>query len=146
MPDRYCPFCGELVTSNSITCPKCYKKIPADQPARKEDERKGSEKRREYSGKVALALNLIPGLFGILGIGQIYRDNRDAKGYIILVVGLILFTIAMLLILNMFPGPVMNILTKFSAIPVMILYALVYIGAVADIVVGKVLGKFGLRT
>ena len=36
MPERRCPYCNELVPSNSLTCPKCYKKIPVEpEPAPK---------------------------------------------------------------------------------------------------------------
>ena len=85
MADRRCPFCGELVPSNSITCPKCFRKIPVEpEPVRKERrENPKNEQGRRYSKKLALALTLIPGLFGILGLGLIYRNPRQKRGYLV---------------------------------------------------------------
>lgn len=137
MPDRRCPYCNELVPSTSITCPKCYKRIPTEpqtaQEERQEDAGHGDAGRR-FNRKVGLLLNLVPGIFGILGLGQIYRDPRGKTGYIFLLLGLLLFGSAMLILLSFFP-----ILSALVAFPLLILYVLLYIGAAADILLGFVL-------
>lgn len=126
MADRRCPYCGELVPSNSITCPKCFKKIPSEpEPVREErQERKPkNENGRRYSRKVALLLSLIPGLFGFLGLGLIYRNPRQKRGYVALVLGLLFFWAAVLL--------TMPLVLVFVAVPCWIIYALMYLGCAA---------------
>ena len=90
---RYCPKCGEAVPSNCLTCPKCYAKMPAE-PVKKE--RRQEEQKVGSNGKndrVRRILSIIPGFFGILGLGHIYMDYRQSKGYIFLLVGLFFFVI-----------------------------------------------------
>ena len=145
MSDRYCPFCGELVPSTSVTCPKCYRKIPAEPDAPKEERRRERQRdtpvderpKRSYNKKVALALAVIPGFFGVLGLGQIYKDYRSTGGYFILLLGLLLFTGSMLLLTSHMHGVFMNILTTIGAFPLMLLYAFVVIGSVIDILLNS---------
>lgn len=121
MADRRCPYCGELVPSTSITCPKCYKKIPAEpEPVRRESDRPKNESGRRYNRTVAILLSLIPGLFGLLGLGLIYRNPRQKRGYIALVLGLLFFVAAM--------GFTIGVFTVFLAVPCWILYVLGYLG------------------
>ena len=145
MSDRYCPFCGELVPSTSVTCPKCYRKIPAEPDVPKEERRRERQRdtpvderpQRSYNKKVALALAVIPGFFGVLGLGQIYKDYRSTGGYFILLLGLLLFTGSMLLLTSHMHGVLMNILTTIGAFPLMLLYAFVFIGSVIDILLNS---------
>lgn len=121
MADRRCPYCGELVPSTSITCPKCYKKIPAEpEPVRRESDRPKNESGRRYNRTVAILLSLIPGLFGLLGLGLIYRNPRQKRGYIALVLGLLFFVAAM--------GFTIGVFTVFLAVPCWIVYVLGYLG------------------
>ena len=121
MADRLCPYCGELVPSTSITCPKCYKKIPAEpEPVRRESDRPKNESGRRYNRTVAILLSLIPGLFGLLGLGLIYRNPRQKRGYIALVLGLLFFVAAM--------GFTIGVFTVFLAVPCWIVYVLGYLG------------------
>lgn len=121
MADRRCPYCGELVPSTSITCPKCYKKIPAEpEPVRRESDRPKNESGRRYNRTVAILLSLIPGLFGLLGLGLIYRNPRQKRGYVALVLGLLFFVAAM--------GFTIGVLTVFLAVPCWIVYVLGYLG------------------
>ena len=121
MADRRCPYCGELVPSTSITCPKCYKKIPAEpEPVRRESDRPKNESGRRYNRTVAILLSLIPGLFGFLGLGLIYRNPRQKRGYVALVLGLLFFVAAM--------GFTIGVLTVFLAVPCWIVYVLGYLG------------------
>ena len=163
MADRYCPYCGELVPSNSVTCPKCYRKIPDEPGAPKQSRRAQREKRRsedrrtaprpernrtgsrrEYSRQLALALNVIPGFFGLLGLGQIYRDYKSMKGWFILLLGLVLFTTGMMLMLHVTPSFAVNFFSSLSAFPIMLLYALLYIFAALDTLVTSVF-RIGFR-
>ena len=145
MSDSFCPFCGELVPSTSVTCPKCYRKIPAEPDAPKEERRRerqrdtpvGERPKRSYNKKVALALAVIPGFFGVLGLGQIYKDYRSTGGYFILLLGLLLFTGSMLLLTSHMHGVLMSILTTIGAFPLMLLYAFVFIGSVIDILLNS---------
>ena len=124
MADRRCPYCGELVPSTSITCPKCYRKIPSEpEPVRKETDGRKNEGRRRYSPRIAMLLSLIPGLFGLLGLGLIYRNPRQKRGYVALLLGLYFFIAAV-----MFTFPLFTI---FLAVPCWILYVLGYLGCLA---------------
>ena len=121
MADRRCPYCGELVPSTSITCPKCYKKIPAEpEPVRRESDRPKNESGRRYNRTVAILLSLIPGLFGLLGLGLIYRNPRQKRGYVALMLGLLFFVAAM--------GFTIGVFTVFLAVPCWIVYVLGYLG------------------
>jgi len=142
MADRYCPFCGELVTSGSITCPKCYRKIPAE-PAPKESKKErtsssDSRQPRDRNDTIALVLCVIPGLFGILGLGQIYRDYHSAKGYLMLLFGLAFFIPAVILAFSLFPSLMGTVVTTIMAIPLFIIYGILYLGAIVDIMLGNV--------
>lgn len=123
MADRRCPYCGELVPSNSVTCPKCFKKIPVE-PQRVEREQRSSDpaRKRDRSRTIALLLTLIPGLIGLLGLGLIFKYPRKKRGYVALVLGLLVFVAAVLLTVPFF--------TIFLAVPLWIVYALMYIGCV----------------
>lgn len=134
MADRRCPYCGELVPSNSVTCPKCYKKIPSEpEPVRKES--KGTKKDgRRYSRKVALALTLVPGLFGLLGLGLIYKNPRQKRGYIALALGLLFFVAAVFFTLAVF--------TIFLAVPCWIIYVLGYLGCLALVAMDGLVFRF----
>lgn len=123
MADRRCPNCGELVPSNSLTCPKCYKRLPKEpEPVRKEERRESGGK-REYSRRIAVLLCLIPGLFGLLGLGLVYRNPRQKRGYIALVIGFLVFVAAVFLTMGGF--------TIFLAVPCWIIYVLMYLGCLA---------------
>ena len=93
---RRCPYCGEMVPSFSLTCPKCYHQIPRE-------EERGESRDSGYrildddrapavhtvNHKVVLILGLIPSLFGLWGLGQIYQRDYG-KGLMFLVMGLAL--------------------------------------------------------
>ena len=146
MSDRFCPFCGELVPSTSVTCPKCYRKIPAE-PIPEKQERKrrertdtpvGERPKRGYNKNIALVLAVVPGFFGFLGLGQIYRDYRRTGGYFLLLIGLLVFAAAMLLLSNNGHGFTIGVLSTIGAFPLMLLYAFMYIGALVDVLLNSV--------
>ncbi len=131
MADRYCPYCGELVPSTSLTCPKCYKKIPVMDPEpRSTGGSGGSSSKGKSSGSsggksetIAVLLALIPGLFGILGLGMLYKNHSSRSGIIFLVLGLLTFIVAVLILSSSIP--ILNIL---FAIPFGIIYGLLFLG------------------
>ncbi len=132
MADRRCPNCGERVPSTNITCPKCYKKIPVEPQTVADEDNKSGNRRNSHNAnqKIALLLSLIPGLFGILGLGLIYRNPRKKRGYMALVVGLLVFVAAMLLTLGL--------VTVFLATPLWIIYVLMYLGCLAMVVMDNI--------
>lgn len=136
MVDRRCPYCGELVPSNSLTCPKCYKKIPVEpEPVREDRDGPKNERGRSYNRKLALALTLVPGLFGILGLGLIYRNPRQKRGYLALLFGALIFVLAVFLTIGVF--------TIFAAVPCWIVYALMYLGCAALVLMDNVFIRMG---
>lgn len=131
MSDRRCPYCGEMVPSNSITCPKCFKRIPQEpEPVRDGRSKPKNERGRNYNRTVALLLSLIPGLVGFLGLGLIYRNPRQKRGYVALVLGLLFFWGAVLLTV-----PLVSI---FLAVPCWIIYVLMYLGCAAMVLMETV--------
>ena len=128
MADRRCPYCGELVPSNSITCPKCFKKIPVEPETVRREERSSGRGRtgiegRRYNRTIALALAIIPGLIGLLGLGLIYKNPRSRLGYLALVFGLLFFIAAVLF--------TVSFILIFVAVPCWIIYALIFIFSLA---------------
>ena len=163
MNDRYCPFCGELVQSSAVTCPKCYKKIPpepemagsrphrssgqktsdrTEKTPRRRKERAESRPRgsgRVYNRRTAVFLNLIPGFFGLVGLGQIYRDYKGFLGYFMLLAGLALFGSSTMLLMHWTPSFLANLFSSLSAFPLMLVYALLYLFGLLDIVLGRLI-------
>ena len=138
MAERRCPNCGELVPSNSITCPKCYKKIPVEEttPRSRDDESDRKDRPRfKANRKVAILLNAILGLFGITGLGQLYCGQK--RGALVLLVGLMFFCAAMALLV------VIPMVSWILSVPFFILYAIVYLVSLADIVLGSAVIHFG---
>ncbi len=98
---RYCPQCGAAVPDNALTCPKCYTAIPRSGNVNggSSGNRAGySEQRAEprigpntKSHMVTLLLSTIPVIAGFLGLGAIYQEPRNAKGYVFLILGLFVF-------------------------------------------------------
>ncbi len=86
---RYCPKCGEAVPSNCLTCPKCYAKLPPEPVKKQQNESRKEPKQK--SRDTRLLLTIIPAIFGILGLGQIYRNYKSKRGYIFLLLGLLFF-------------------------------------------------------
>ena len=127
MADRYCPYCGELVPSTSLTCPKCYKKIPVVDPTpRSSGESGGSSPKGSGSGDkngiIALLLALVPGLFGVLGLGILYKNHSSRGALALLVIGIVTFIVACLILSSSIP-----ILNVIFSIPFWLFYALLYI-------------------
>jgi len=125
---RYCPKCGEAVPTNSLTCPKCYAKIPPE-PVKSEPSgsQTGKKAQRDDNRLIRLILSIIPGFFGFLGIGQIYRDYRQKRGYLFLLLGLVLFW--SVIGLSSLPWPILNVILAF---PPALLYLITFVISVLD--------------
>lgn len=130
---RYCPKCGEPVPSNSLTCPKCYAKIPPE-PVVSREETETKRTRKKFDTQILLSL--IPGFFGILGLGQIYRNHSDVKGYLFLIIGAILFFTGNILLLSLVPDLLVGILKTIVGVSLLILYAILFFISLVDSVMG----------
>lgn len=144
MADRRCPNCGERVPSNCITCPKCYYRLPSPADTTRGSGSSGGEKKKSRWGssdssgdgsgkkqpkkKTALILAIIPGFFGILGLGQFYM-RQWKKGAIFLIGGLLTYYLA--LILGFF------IFTWMISIPFYIIFISLFASSVYQILLGE---------
>ncbi len=92
---RRCPKCGAVVPDNSLTCPQCYTEVPRDlvetEPLHDRYEFRERIERRKKNMKVSMALAVIPAFFGLLGLGLLYQDVRDSRGWEFLAAGLVLY-------------------------------------------------------
>ena len=151
---RYCPNCRAVVPENSINCPQCFTDVPpegwvsdAEQiryTPSKEEYRENIEKRHK-SHIVVLLFAVIPVFFGILGLGQIYRDRRDTMGWMFLAGGIILdVIIAALIAATFMSGLLAAVLTAVPLILAILLYVITAIASVVDALTGSLI-RFGLR-
>ena len=154
---RYCPRCGAVVPQNSLTRPQCYTEVPRSVPdepepgySRRAFDRSGDEfreqiGRRKKSATLALILSVIPAFFGLLGLGLIYEDRRDPRGYRYLGAGLVLYILVAALILTVHASGILGLI--LFIIPTALLL-LIYLGcalaAAAETWMGN-LRIFGLR-
>lgn len=139
MSQRKCPYCGELVTSNAVTCPCCYKRIEGLNIDEGRDDTFEKERKHIDRKKIALLLAFIPGLFGFLGIGKIYQDKRNRSGWMFLIAGLLLFMFANMIIFGTF-----GLMTIF-AIPFIILYIILFLYALISTIIDGFLIPLGLK-
>jgi hypothetical protein len=140
------------VDNNSLTCPKCFKEIPRDVPTasepRSEDTRSNPNNAgRKINRSVTLVLAVIPALFGLLGLGQIYSNPNNLKGFKLLGLGLIIFIPFAFLFLTLINSD-NGILSAFLIFLVDLVLFLVYVGVAAysflDAVFGSFLRVFGV--
>jgi len=96
---RYCPNCRAIVPKNSLNCPQCLTDVPREGWVEDDEQKSYKPSKSEYreniekrhkSVIVVMLLAVVPALFGLLGIGHIYRDRRDITGWGILVAGFVL--------------------------------------------------------
>lgn len=118
-----CPNCGTAVPSNSVNCPKCF----ADIPRFKEEPKyaPADTGANRPGGKMALILSTIPALFGLLGLGTIYQNPKDHRGYIFLLLGLLVFACNVLLFKTMIGSGFFTALLVFIGFAIA---ALAYLG------------------
>ena len=102
MDSSECPRCGQTVSNQSNFCSRCGllltssrdKGPPNREPAHQYDaandlENPRPEWIREKDPNITLILALIPGLFGLMGIGHLYI-GKIARGILFLLIGLII--------------------------------------------------------
>ena len=131
-----CPKCGEYAPSNCLICPKCYANIPRDNLMEKE--RRFKKPKPGKSMRVALILSTFPALFGLLGLGKIYLDSKDRRGYWFLLGGLILYMpiVALFLVAH---GS--GLLSALFLTLVMIILLLVYFSATVAVFIETMIGS-----
>ena len=127
---RYCPKCGEPVPSNSLTCPKCYTKIPPE-PAKTEKKSGGTDAKGK-SNTIRMILSIVPGFFGILGLGQIYRNYKQKRGYVFLLLGLFFAIGAITLLLFPIPEFFVSVFKTIAGIGMGFIYAILFLLSVLD--------------
>lgn len=107
MSDRKCPFCGERVPTFSLNCPRCYRAIPME---KREETQSFTYKiidddmapsLRRVNRRVVLLLALIPAVFGLWGLGQLYQKDYR-KGFTFLAAGVSMMTL--MVCVNTFVG------------------------------------------
>lgn len=143
MSNRTCPNCGELVPSLSVTCPKCYKPVPRDEPRNKKSSspiERGSPKKNMF---LATMLAAVPGIFGLQGLGLIYLDHTESKGWYFLVIGALLF-MTLYMCVNWWDsvGSFTKIFLVFALIIVSITYLSSYLAQLIETRFGSVLNFF----
>ncbi len=117
---RICPYCGERVPSNSITCPKCYRKMHGPAGSERTD---GASEGSRRSRTVAVLLDAIPGLFGLLGLGQLYLGHR--RSILLTLVGLVVFVASVAFTVLLITIPL--------AVPMWFAYIVMYMGSLAHL-------------
>ncbi len=153
---RHCPECGAVVPKGSLTCPRCYTEVPRDDLEadaaygggyyeRPRDEYRNQLRKRRKSHTLAMILAVVPAFFGLLGLGQIYEDYRDGKGWKFLIGGLALFAVLVAIISLVSVSGILGAI--MLAVPVLLfggLYICLAIVSVVDAYLGSI-EVFGLR-
>ena len=128
---RRCPNCGAVVPENSLTCPQCYAEVdrvlPDDPKKTAQEEFREHIERRNKKMPISLALAVIPAFIGLLGLGLIYQDRRDPRGFRYLGTGLVLFLLPILMIL------VLGLFSLLLIIPIFFLLLMYVLTALASI-------------
>ena len=141
MKQNKCPYCGEYVQKNSLTCPKCFREIPRE-PA-DVGEYTFNEDNRKRTGKVSglpLLLSIFPPFVGLLGLGMIYLHPKSSKGYWFFVAGILLFAASLTLFyIIRHSGFFSAILLFVALIIILLMYISAAIGAFLETVFGSAL-------
>jgi len=144
--NRYCPYCGASIPDNALTCPNCYKQVSRNPDAGRQNQYNtytddGSQRlgHSHKSRSLTMLLATVPAFFGILGLGQLYQDYRNGKGWIFLILGLIFYTVLVLMILTVAGNGLVAALLLTIAI---IIFALLYLSTAVAALVDAYLGSF----
>ena len=130
---KYCPKCGEPVPSSATECPKCYAKITESAP--EVHEFKDTSKKRISTHSIMMALAILPGFLGILGLGLVYKDRSNKRWMLYLAVGMFFFIIGNILLI--FPaGLIGTIIKTILGIAFMLAYLITFIVSVLDTLSG----------
>jgi hypothetical protein len=138
MSQKRCPHCGEIVQSNSLTCPKCFKTIQREEYV----ERRERSDERKGSGKVptaAVLLAVFPPLVGLLGLGAIYLEPKRKRGYAMLIIGLVLYVSLIALLFTILgSGIVSAIFLLIAFVIILLIYISAAIAAFFETLFGSV--------
>ncbi len=128
---RRCPNCGAVVPDNSLTCPQCFAEVDrvlSDDPKKSTREQfREHIQRRDKNMTVSLVLAILPAFIGLLGLGLIYQDFRDIRGYRYLGTGFVLFMIPVCLIVFL------GLFSLILIIPIFFMLLLYLVTALASI-------------
>jgi len=140
MSPNKCPHCGEYVQKNSLTCPKCFREIPREPDDRSEYIIREDEKsKRRKVPRVAVMLSIFPPFVGLLGIGMIYLNYRERKGYWFLLAGLLIFLSVLALFFLISGASLLSDIMRLAAIAILLLiYASAAFAAFFETMFGSV--------
>ncbi|MDR1404762.1 MAG: hypothetical protein LBJ20_04255 [Candidatus Methanoplasma sp.] len=141
MSQNRCPFCGERIQRNNLTCPRCFREIPREPQAgcSRITTDNVQKKYPEKSLGIALFLAAAPAFAGILGLGMIYLNPRERRGYWFLAAGLALFLPIIILFFTMRDSGLLSAMLLLAAIAViLLLYASAAVAAFIETVFGSV--------
>lgn len=138
-----CPNCGEYVPSTSTVCPKCYSTIPKNAIYRRPPKSTNLNMKREKSETLALMLALIPPIFGLQGLGLIYLNHENRRGWYFLGIGLVLFLLLLIFVSRWdASGTFSRVLLVFSMIILSLIYISSFVAQLLETRFGTVLGRF----
>jgi len=138
MSQKKCPHCGEYVQSNSLTCPRCFREVPREPPARREEHADRGKGTSKDVPTAALLLAVIPPFVGLLGLGLICLHPKDREGYWFLAGGLMLFLPFLALFFLMRDSGFFSAVLMFVALVIILL---IYISAAAAAFIETVFGS-----
>lgn len=143
MSDRRCPNCNELVPSLSVTCPKCYSSVPRNDVPKKKSTTSVDRETFKKNITIATILAAIPGIFGLQGLGLIYLDHKESKGWYFLAIGAILF-LTMYMCMNWWDsvGSFTRVILMFALIILAIVYFSSYVAQLVETRFGSLLKFF----
>lgn len=136
-----CPSCGEPVPSNSLTCPRCYASIPRreEKPIKEKPVRKTVVK----SKLVSILLAVLPAPFGLLGLGLIYEDYKDRRGWAYLIFGLVVYVMLITFIMLWARGEIIaKVLSTVMAFIMAIVYISAFFAQIAETKFGSIFKMF----
>lgn len=140
MSNRRCPNCNEIVPSNSVTCPKCYSQVPRNDVSERKSSATTSSGSLQRNMTIATLLAAIPGIFGLQGLGLIYLDHKESKGWYFLIIGALIF-MSMVLCVSWWDsvGSFTRVILIFALILLAIVYFSSYLAQLLETRFGSVL-------
>ena len=131
--------------STSTVCPKCYGSIPESTVSRRPARRTQTRSQKEKNSTLAFLLALLPGIFGLQGLGLIYLNHENRRGWHFLGVGMVLFLL-LLGCANLWNsvGSFTRVFLVFGMIILGLIYISSYLAQLAETKFGTVFGLFRL--
>jgi hypothetical protein len=131
--------------STGTVCPKCYGSVPRNTVSREPPRRTPVRGEKEKNKTLAFVLAVLPGIFGFQGLGLIYLNHENRRGWHFLAVGLVLF-LSLLGCVSWWDGvgSITRVLLVFAMIILSIIYISSYLAQLAETKFGTVFGLFRL--